>query len=207
MVLIETCRAFAPRPASRPSSPERTDSSAASSASMESTMSRPPAASRGVRAIAAPALTRGSVFPGERFQTVRSWPALRILAAMAAPIRPSPRKPTFIGGSFPLASALCFARAVACLRQARSSHQAGTASAAGSPGQSGEKQGPGDPKPAFALAMKSSVGGPAAGKVVDRAGAERTFAARQPAYERSRLLDRSEALHRDLRPHVGDVGR
>src|SRR5271165_2792175 len=195
IVLIETCTAFAPRPASRPSSPERTDSSAASSASMESTMSRPPAASRGVRAIAAPALTRGSVFPGERFQTVRSWPALRILAAMAAPIRPSPSKPTFIGGSFPLASALCFARAVACLRQAPYANSLARRDKA----QATQSR-------TFALAMKSSVGGPAAGKVVDRAGAERAFAARQPANERSRLLDRSEALHRDLRPHVGDVG-
>src|SRR5574337_787198 len=53
----------------------------------------------------------------------------------------------------------------------------------------------------------SSVGGAAAGEVEDGAGRERTFAAGEPADQRRGFVDRAEALHRNFRSHIGDVGR
>src|SRR5215831_15637385 len=50
-----------------------------------------------------------------------------------------------------------------------------------------------------------SVSRPAAGDVEHRASRERAVLRREPAYQRSDLVDGDEAAHRDLREHVIDV--
>ena len=80
------------RPATRPSGPSATASSAAGSASIVQTTSAAAAASRGLVATVAPSSARGR--SALRFQTVRGKPAWRIRRAMGVPIAPRPRKAT-----------------------------------------------------------------------------------------------------------------
>src|SRR6185437_8765553 len=54
---------------------------------------------------------------------------------------------------------------------------------------------------------QASIGGAPAGEVKARAGRERTFLARKPADKRRGFLDGAEPLHRNLRAHIGDMGR
>ena len=81
------------RPASAPSGPSSTASRAFSSETQTKTASCPSAQALGVAARLAPFWTSASPFEAVRFQTVRSWPALRRLLAMGSPMVPRPMKP------------------------------------------------------------------------------------------------------------------
>src|SRR5258706_12509930 len=56
-----------------------------------------PASSAGVAATVAPTAASGLALSAERFHTVTLWPTSINRCAMAAPIRPRPATPTFIG--------------------------------------------------------------------------------------------------------------
>src|SRR4051812_33434659 len=64
--------------------------------SMSTTTSAPATADATVRASVAPSSTRSPALPGVRFQTVTSCPARTTWAAIGTPIRPRPRKATFM---------------------------------------------------------------------------------------------------------------
>src|ERR1041384_5104565 len=90
MVLIPTCTAPSRIAASRPFSPSTTDCTAASSASMVTTMRAPCAASRGVSTSRTPS----GALPCVRFHARTSNPASARFFAIGEPMRPRPQKPT-----------------------------------------------------------------------------------------------------------------
>src|SRR5271157_6481655 len=77
-----------------PSGSEATAFAEPSSNRLEITTLASAAAAAGVRASLAPSSRSGAALPGERFQTTSGWPARLMLAAIAAPILPSPMKAT-----------------------------------------------------------------------------------------------------------------
>jgi hypothetical protein len=82
-------------PAATPSSPRRSARTWAPSTTMVNTASTPAAASAGLAATVAPcSAANASARSRVRLKTVRSWPARRRLAAIGAPMMPSPRNPT-----------------------------------------------------------------------------------------------------------------
>src|SRR5208337_3848828 len=82
-------------PARMPSGPDTTARTASSSARLEITISAPAAAAAGDLAKVAPSSRSGEALSEQRFQTTSGWPARRTLAAIAAPILPSPTKAIF----------------------------------------------------------------------------------------------------------------
>src|SRR5579859_1694183 len=83
-------------PESFPSAPHNTLSSAGGSLTIVSRTSEAAAASFGEIASFAPKATSSSAREAVRFQIVSAWPALRRLAPMGCPIKPSPINPTLI---------------------------------------------------------------------------------------------------------------
>src|SRR5579863_3433619 len=81
-----------------PDSPKATWDSASSSESMVTTTSAPLAAAT-LAASCAPSSMSALARPGVRLKTLTSWPAFARLAAMAAPMCPSPISPTFMESS------------------------------------------------------------------------------------------------------------
>src|SRR5258708_682176 len=80
------------RDCSTPSGPNKIFSTAAVSETHSQTTSAPCAAAAGLGAMPAPS----TIFPGVRFHTVTSCPALTRFVAMASPIIPKPKKATRI---------------------------------------------------------------------------------------------------------------
>jgi len=80
-----------PATVARPSGPNTTPSTAAASVRHMKMMLAVSATSRGWPAVFAPASTRAAAFPGDRFQTVTSWPAFTRRRDIGNPIMPSPR--------------------------------------------------------------------------------------------------------------------
>src|SRR5271166_4381692 len=82
-------------PARMPSGPDTTARIESSSARLEITISAPATAAAGDLASVAPSSRSGDALSEERFQTTSGWPARLTLAAIAAPILPSPMKAIF----------------------------------------------------------------------------------------------------------------
>src|SRR5208283_4202745 len=78
-----------------PSGPDTTARTESSSARLEITISASAAAAAGDLARIAPSSRSGDALSEERFQTTSGWPARLTLAAIAAPILPSPTKAIF----------------------------------------------------------------------------------------------------------------
>src|SRR2546425_10585948 len=106
-VLISITVAPARVPASAPSGPNITCSSAASFATLETTMSTPAASSLDVAATFAPRCSKGRVRSGLRLYTTTSWWAASNRLAMRLPIAPSPIKPTRIVSPQPMWILVC----------------------------------------------------------------------------------------------------
>jgi hypothetical protein len=83
-------------PSASPPGPKRTSPTCGESVTQVTTTSLARATSAGVSTSCAPSALSSSARPGVRFQTVRLNPARARLAAMAAPIVPSPTKPTLL---------------------------------------------------------------------------------------------------------------
>ena len=97
IVLMPTCSAPGFMPARIPSAPNTTDSTAVSSASIETTTSAPAAAARGVSAIVAWGTCR--VFSAVRFQARNLNPSAARFRAIARPICPRPSQPAVMSGT------------------------------------------------------------------------------------------------------------
>src|SRR2546421_425301 len=102
-ITIDPARA----PASAPSGPNITCSSAASFATLENTMSTPVASCFAVAATLAPRCCKGRVRSGVRLYTATSWLAASNRPAMRLPIAPTPIKPTRIVSPQPLWILVC----------------------------------------------------------------------------------------------------
>ena len=111
VVLIATCTAPSRSdPIAAPSPSSTAHATASSSASIETIASAPFAASLGDSATLAPRLPSDSSLLGVRFHAVTSCFASTSRVAIAAPICPAPRNPTFIAASI-IATRACTRRA------------------------------------------------------------------------------------------------